>query len=94
MGGSIKVDSDGLNTLAGWCDTVATALAGAPRPATAGSLHQATTAAVEHGYALAQATAGLLAGRATSTGTKLRSAATAYTSTDEGSGQQIRAIDI
>ncbi|MUL76461.1 type VII secretion target [Mycolicibacterium sp. CBMA 226] len=94
MAGSIKVDDDGLNTLAGQCDTAATTLAGAPRPATGGSLHQATTAAVEHGYVLIQAASGALAGRATSTGTKLRTAATAYASTDEASGQQIRTIEV
>ncbi|CAM5681219.1 type VII secretion target [Mycolicibacterium aubagnense] len=94
MGGSIKVDGDGLNTLAGQCDTAAAALTGAPRPAAAGALHQATTAAVEHGHALVQAAAAALAGRATSTGTKLRTAATTYASTDAGSGQQIRTNEI
>ncbi|MHA7663723.1 type VII secretion target [Mycolicibacterium sp. HS_4_1] len=94
MGGSIKVDSDGLNTLAGQCDTTATALTGAPRPATSGSLHQPTSAAVEHGYALIQAASQSLASRATSTGTKLRTAATAYASTDADSGQQIRTVEV
>lgn len=94
MGGSIKVDSDGLNTLAGQCDTVATALTGVPPPAASGSLHQATTAAVTHGNALVQAAAASLASRVTSTGTTLRTAATRYANGDAGSAQQIHTVEV
>ncbi|WP_157896130.1 type VII secretion target [Mycobacteroides chelonae] len=89
MSDAIKVDAEGLHTHAAVCDTASAALTGTQTPAAAGTVHQATTAAVQHGNALVQAAAATLAGRATSTGDKLRAAAGNYTSTDCGSAQAI-----
>lgn len=86
---AIKVDAEGLHAHAAVCDTASAALTSAQAPTAVGAVHQPTTAAVTHGNALVQAAAATLAGRATSTGDKLRSAAGGYTATDGGSAQAI-----
>lgn len=89
MTDAIKVDAEGLHTHAAVCDTTSAALTTAQAPTATGAAHQATTAAVTHGNALVQTAAATLAGRATSTGDKLRVAAGNYTTTDGGSAQAI-----
>lgn len=89
MADAIKVDAEGLHAHAAVCDTASAALTSAQAPTAAGAVHQATTAAVQHGNALVQTVAATLAGRATSTGDKLRAAAGNYTSTDGGSAEAI-----
>ena len=88
MGEHISVDSAGLLSHAGVCDTAAAAIQ-IPAPSAAGHLTQATTAAVAHGHALIDAVAAQLSARATSTGTTLRAAAEGYVSTDSGNAQSI-----
>ena len=88
MGEHIAVDSAGLLSHAGVCDTAASVMP-VPAPSAAGHLTQATTAAVEHGHALIDAVAAQLAGRATATGTTLRAAAGEYVGTDRGNAQAI-----
>ncbi|CPR69836.1 type VII secretion target [Mycobacteroides abscessus] len=89
MSDAIKVDAEGLHTHAAMCDSASAALTSAQAPTAAGAVHQPTTAAVTHGNALVQAAAATLAGRATSTGDKLRVAAGDYATTDGGSAQAI-----
>lgn len=91
MADAITVDAEGLHAHAAVCDTASTALTSAQAPTATGSVHQATTAAVTQGNALVQAAAATLAGRATATGDKLRTAAGNYTTTDGGSAQPISA---
>ena len=57
MGEHISVDSAGLLSHAGVCDTAAAAIQ-IPAPSAAGHLTQATTAAVAHGHALIDAKVG------------------------------------
>jgi len=73
---------------AGVCDTAAASIS-VPAPSAAGHLTQATTAAVAQGHALIAAAAAQLAERVTATGTTLRTAAGAYTSTDSGNARSI-----
>lgn len=89
MADAVKVDAEGLHTHAAVCDTASAALTTAATPAATGTVHQATTAAVTRGNALVQTAAATLAGRATSTGDKLRAAAGNYSTTDGGSAQAI-----
>lgn len=89
MADAIRVDAAGLQAHAAVCDTASAALTTVQAPTAAGAVHQATTAAVTRGNALVQAAAAILAGRATSTGDKLRSAAGNYSTTDGGSAQTI-----
>lgn len=89
MADAIKVDAAGLHAHAAVCDTASAALTTAATPAATGTVHQPTTAAVTHGNALVQAAATTLAGRATSTGDKLRTAAGNYATTDGGSAEAI-----
>lgn len=88
VGEHIRVDSAGLLSHAGVCDTAAAEIP-APAPPAAGHLTQATTAAVEHAYALIDALASQLTTRATSTGTTLRAAAGEYVTTDSDNAQSI-----
>ena len=90
MGEHIRVDGEGLLSHAGVCDTAGAAIP-APAPSAAGHSTQATTAAVAQGHALTDAVEGRLSGRATATGTTLRTAAGAYVSTDGGNAQSISA---
>ena len=83
------VDAEGLHTHSAVCDAASAALTAAQAPTATGAVHQATTAAVTRGNALVQTAAATLAGRATSTGDKLRAAAGNYTTTDGGSAQAI-----
>ncbi len=89
MADGMKVDAEALRTHAATCDSAAAFLTGTASPASAGSVHQATTAAVAQGNALVQAAAAILAGRATSTGERLRGGAGDYTAADAGSAQAI-----
>lgn len=89
MADAVKVDAEGLHAHAAVCDTASAALTSAQAPTATGAVHQPTTAAVTHGNALVQAAAATLAGRATSTGDKLRGAAGSYITTDGDSGQAI-----
>lgn len=88
MGEHIRVDSAGLLSHAGVCDTAASAIRAAA-PSAAGHLTQATTVAVEHAYALIDALATQLTERATATGTTLRAAAGVYVTTDSANAQSI-----
>lgn len=88
MGEHIAVDSAGLLSHAGVCDTAASVLPVSAPPA-AGHLTQATAAAVAHGHALIDVVAAQLSQRVTATGITLRSAAGAYVSADSGSAQSI-----
>lgn len=90
MGERLRVSSDGLLSHAGVCDTAASTLP-VPAPPAAGHLTQATTAAVARGHALIDAVAARLSGRATTTGTTLRTAAGVYVTTDDGNAQSISA---
>lgn len=94
MANVVQVDAAGLHAHAAVCDTAAAALSGAAAPAAAGHLTQPSAAAVAHGNALVQAAVGKLAGRATSTGETLRTAAVNYTTTDGDSGQSIAAVQV
>lgn len=89
MADAVKVDAAGLHAHAAVCDAASATLTAAQAPTATGSVHQATTAAVTHGNALVTAAAATLAGRATSTGDKLRAAAGNYATTDGGSAQAI-----
>lgn len=89
MADAIKVDAEGLQSHAGVCDTSAASLAGITAPVAAGHHTQASTSAVTTGHALIDTVTASLADRATSTGDKLRTAATGYTNTDGDSGQAI-----
>lgn len=91
MGDQVRVSDEGLNALAEQCDAAAAALTGGANPSLAGLPDQATTTAVRHGHGLVEVTATVLASRVTATATKLRSAATAYTSTDDGAANRIAA---
>lgn len=88
MGEHIQVDSEGLLSHASMCDTAAMAIP-VPAPPAAGHLTQATAAAVARGHALTNTVAAQLSGRATATGTTLRTAAGAYVCTDGGNAQSI-----
>ncbi|MUL47948.1 hypothetical protein FZI85_11725 [Mycobacterium sp. CBMA293] len=90
MGDVLKVSSEGLHVLAARCDTAAAAVTTIP-PAP-GPMHQATAAAVAIGYEALSAAGVALAGRATATGAKVRTAAAGYTSIDEGSAQDLAAV--
>lgn len=90
MADVIKVSSDGLHALAARYDFAAAAVVTTP-PA-CGPLNQATAAAVAAGYEAIGAAGAVLAGRATATGSKVRTAATAYASTDEESAQDLAGV--
>lgn len=92
MGDQVKVSDEGLYALADQCDATAAALTGGANPSPVGLPRQATTTAVRQGYSLVEVTATVLASRLTATATKLRSAATAYTSTDGGAANRIAGI--
>ncbi|SHP28338.1 Protein of uncharacterised function (DUF2580) [Mycobacteroides abscessus subsp. abscessus] len=89
MPDAIKVDAEGLHSHADVCDTTAAFLAGITAPASAGHHTQASSSAVTTGHSLIDTVTSTLAGRATSTGEKLRAAAASYTRTDGDSGQAI-----
>lgn len=89
---SIRVDAEGLRAHGGVCDAAAVSLSGALAPAASGHLTQATVSAVQHGHALLRGVLIALAGRATSTGDTLRSAAGMYVATDGDSAQSIRTL--
>ena len=93
VGEHVTVDSDGLLSHAGVCDTAAAAIRAAAfraaAPSAAGHLTQATTAAVAQGHALIDAIAARLSERATATGTTLCTAAGKYAGTDSDSAQSI-----
>jgi hypothetical protein len=88
VGEHISVDSDGLLSHAGVCDTAAAAIPAAAPTAT-GHLTQATTAAVAQGHALIDTAAAKLSERIRATGTTLRTAAGVYATTDSGNAQSI-----
>lgn len=88
MGEHIAVDSAGLLSHAGVCDSAASTIP-LPTPPAGGHLAQATTAAVAQGHALIDAVAAQLSARVTATGTTLRTAAGGYVSTDSGNAQSI-----
>lgn len=88
MGEHIALDSEGLLSHAGVCDTAAAAIPAAA-PSAAGHLTQATTAAVAQGHALIAAVAARLSERAAATGTTLRTAAGKYAGTDSDNAQSI-----
>ena len=88
MGEIVRVSSDGLLSHAGACDAAAATLP-VPVPPAAGHLTQPTTVAVVRGHALVDAVAAHLSGRATSTGTTLRTAAGEYGTTDSENAQSI-----
>ncbi len=88
MGEHIAVDSAGLLSHAGVCDSAASMIP-VPTPPAGGHRAQATTAAVAHGHALIDAVAAQLSARLTATGTTLRTAAGEYVSTDSGNAQSI-----
>lgn len=88
MGEHITVDSEGLLSHAGVCDSAASTMP-VPTPPAGGHPTQATTAAVAHGHALIDTVAAQLSGRATATGTTLRTAAGMYSGTDSGNAQSI-----
>jgi hypothetical protein len=94
VGDAIQVDGGGLIRLASQCDAAAAALTRSATPSLAGLPVQATVTAVGHGHGLVEAAATVLAARITATGTKLRLAATSYTSTDGGSADQIGAVGV
>jgi hypothetical protein len=66
IGEILRVSSDGLEALAGRCDTAATAVI--TTPPIGGPLHHATAAAVAAGYEAVSAVGAALAGRATAIG--------------------------
>lgn len=88
MGEHVAVDSAGLLSHASACDSAASTIP-VPTPPAGGHLAQATTAAVAQGHALIDAAAVQLSERITATGTKLRTAAEGYASTDSGNAQSI-----
>lgn len=92
MAESIRVDADGLRAHAGVCNGAAASLAGASAPSASGHLTQATVSAVQHGHTVLREVLSALAGRATSTGDTLRSAAGMYVATDGDSAQSIRTL--
>ncbi len=75
------MDSAGLLSHAGVCDTAASTIA-VPTPPAGGHVTQATAAAVAEGHALIDVVAAQLSERATATGARLRTAAGEYVSTD------------
>lgn len=88
MGEHIAVDSEGLLSHAGVCDTAAATIP-VPAPSAAGHLTQATTAAVAQGHTLIDTVAAQLSNRVTATGAALRTAAGVYVTTDSGNAQSI-----
>lgn len=88
MGEHITVDSGGLLSHAGVCDSAASTMP-VPTPPAGGHPTQATTAAVAHGHALIDTVAAQLSARVTATGTTLRTAAGMYSGTDSGNAQSI-----
>ncbi|MFV8053902.1 type VII secretion target [Mycobacterium sp. 48b] len=91
MGDQVKVSAEGLHALADQCDATAAALTGSINPSSGGLPRQATTTAVQQGSSLVEVTAAVLASRVTETAKKLRTAATSYTSTDDGAANRIAA---
>jgi hypothetical protein len=92
VGDSIEVDGAGLHAVAALCDTAASTLTPTAGGTVPGPAHQATSTAVTAGYRALDAAARALSGRASATGSTMRTAAGAYTDTDDQSAQKLSAL--
>ena len=94
MGNLVRVDDRGLQALAAQFDAAAAQLAVNAAPALDEQPDQATVASAKGGHGLVEATASVLAARATATAEKLRAAANSYAHLDAGAAGQIATVEV
>ncbi|SOJ54750.1 hypothetical protein MSIMFB_02243 [Mycobacterium simulans] len=89
----LRVSGDGLRIQAGWCESVASTLAGNRAPIGVGSTWLESAAAVNLSSTEISAAAIRCTVRVQATATKLAAAATSYAATEAGSAAQFRGLN-